>query len=489
MATELFGAKMIAPFFGSSLYVWSAVLAVTLGGLAAGYLTGGFVSTKRNTEKKLYLLLLAAASFISFMPLLSKIILQSALHLNLLGGLLISSLLILLPPVFLMGMSSPLIVQQLSGNNNSGEITGKVYAISTLGGIIATLFSGFYIIPEFGITLPCILTGVLLSLLPAIKLFKNDFKIPFIVLFFFVFNTYFSITKNKMQSEISYLSEGLLGQVMVVNYKSDKPNNDYKILFVNRIAQSYFKRSEGDTMQYPYIKTITENLSATSGKNALVLGLGGGTISNELIEKNYSVDVCELDERIYEVAQRYFSLSNKCNVYIDDARHYINTCKKKYDVIIMDMFRGEENPAHCFTTESFNTLKSILNKNGKLIINANGFYDNEAGLGFLSIIHTLNNCGYNIRIETTENEQSLSNQVVFASPDYTNNEILIKRITEKDFATLSTKGAKLLTDDCSGLDKLNLQAYRSWRLTSAGFFKEELKSGRNYPLFNQIHLH
>src|ERR1039458_10759485 len=72
MAAELLGAKMLAPYFGTSLYVWSAVLAVTLGGLAMGYFAGGIFSEKKNTERNLYYILLASAIFLIAMPLRSE---------------------------------------------------------------------------------------------------------------------------------------------------------------------------------------------------------------------------------------------------------------------------------------------------------------------------------------------------------------------------------------------------------------------------------
>ena len=54
MAAELLGAKMLAPYFGSSLYVWATVLAITLGGLAAGYFMGGILSYKSKNNEQVY---------------------------------------------------------------------------------------------------------------------------------------------------------------------------------------------------------------------------------------------------------------------------------------------------------------------------------------------------------------------------------------------------------------------------------------------------
>src|ERR1041385_3859724 len=74
MAAELLGAKMLAPYFGSSLYVWSSVLGITLGGLALGYFAGGILSQKKNAERDLYAVLLASAIFLIAMPVLAKMV-------------------------------------------------------------------------------------------------------------------------------------------------------------------------------------------------------------------------------------------------------------------------------------------------------------------------------------------------------------------------------------------------------------------------------
>src|ERR1051326_9548197 len=72
MAAELLGAKMLAPFFGSSLYVWSSVLGITLGGLALGYFTGGIISQKANAKSNLFVILLLSAIFLIVMPMLAR---------------------------------------------------------------------------------------------------------------------------------------------------------------------------------------------------------------------------------------------------------------------------------------------------------------------------------------------------------------------------------------------------------------------------------
>ncbi|MCX6297427.1 MAG: fused MFS/spermidine synthase, partial [Bacteroidetes bacterium] len=99
MAAELLGAKMLAPYFGSSLYVWASVLAITLGGLAVGYYVGGVLSYKRKDPLILFYVILAAAVFTILMPFSSKLILWLVGSHSLIPSVIISASCILFPPV------------------------------------------------------------------------------------------------------------------------------------------------------------------------------------------------------------------------------------------------------------------------------------------------------------------------------------------------------------------------------------------------------
>jgi len=167
MAVELLGAKMIAPYYGTSLYVWSAVLACTLGGLALGYLTGGILSQKYPGQKMLYGVVAVSALVTFLLPLTGKLIMELTMSLPLKTGITISALVILTPPVLLFGMVSPMIIELLARSTTAvGKAAGTVYAISTVGGICATFLTGFYLAPFVGIKESAWLTGGLLVIWP-----------------------------------------------------------------------------------------------------------------------------------------------------------------------------------------------------------------------------------------------------------------------------------------------------------------------------------
>lgn len=468
MAAELLGAKMLAPYFGSSLYVWASVLAITLGGLAAGYFAGGIVSYKSKNPLTLFNVLIAAATFTVLMPFTSKFILWAIGFKSLIPSVILASCVILLPPVFMMGMVSPLIIKAITIDaEQSGKVSGTVYAISTIGGIIATFLFGFYIIPEFGLTIPCIATGIFLGIIPLIVILKKKYfsnAVGFILICLFAI--WQSGNKELTGSKIKmlYSTEGLLGQIMVYDYPHYLDSTKYiRWLHVNKISQTMYypdaDESKNEEKYFTYVYRIADfSDSLPKGANILLLGLGGGSIANVLSQKGFNIDVCELDNRIAFVAKNYFSLNEKVNVNIDDARHFIKTCNKKYDLIIFDTFRGEDAPNHLFTTESLDETKNILNPNGFIIVNSFGYIDDKIGKAMRSIYKTLLSANFNVCLSYTEAEPDRRNLLFFASQNKMPQQI--NNIPEKN---IDLNNAEILSDNYPRLDKLNAEAAKRWR--------------------------
>jgi hypothetical protein len=147
MAYELIGAKLLAPFFGTSLYVWAAALALTLGGFTIGYFSGGCFSKKyAGSYSFLYWVLIGARLLLVIMPFTSELIVNQTINLSLAMGAIFSLLIFMLPPLVFMGMVSPIIINLLTEDAKSaGNSAGNVYAISTLGGILAIFIMGFFV--------------------------------------------------------------------------------------------------------------------------------------------------------------------------------------------------------------------------------------------------------------------------------------------------------------------------------------------------------
>ncbi len=149
MVVELLGAKLLAPFYGSSLFVWTAVLSITVLGLSLGYHFGGRLSEKGATEKDLVMILGIAAILVFAMPFTANQLISISPGMGLITGICISSLILLVPPMFCFGLVGPIIVRLMAHKVDTlGNVAGTIYFTSTFGGIVATFVFGFYLIPE-----------------------------------------------------------------------------------------------------------------------------------------------------------------------------------------------------------------------------------------------------------------------------------------------------------------------------------------------------
>jgi predicted membrane-bound spermidine synthase len=176
MAVEITGAKLVGPFYGSSLYVWSAVLAITLGGLATGYFVGGWLSRHFPNRKTLFAVIGVSALLVAPMPWLAPWVMEATLGMDLRLGITLSALVYLFPPLVCFGMVSPLIIRLISRDKSRiGHAAGTVYAVSTLGGIVVTFAVVFYVIPDIGMRECLLASAAALALFPLLyfsRLFK-----------------------------------------------------------------------------------------------------------------------------------------------------------------------------------------------------------------------------------------------------------------------------------------------------------------------------
>jgi spermidine synthase len=482
MAAELLGAKMMAPFFGTSLYVWASVLGITLGGLACGYFVGGILSEKKNIERTLYILLFASSLFLMIMPALSKSVMMHTHDLPLMAAIVLSSCIFLFPPVMMMGMVSPIITRCVG--YQSGKAAGTVYAVSTVGGIVSTFLLGFYAIPHVGLTKTAWAMGMCLGFIPFIKLarLKKFYSLMFPLTLFvsFISNQPLSTLSDV---KILYSGEGLLGQIIVADYPAfdtaSKATTE-RILFVNRSIQTILEDSAGKKKYMEYVNTALSHVHSTKKGQALLMGLGGGCFANGLIAKGYATQVVELDERIDHCANNYFNLSPKAALTIDDARHYVRSLHNQpFDVMVLDAFVGEVNPHHLATKEFFNELKNHLKDSGIFIMNGNGYWDGEIGKGTRSVCKTAAAAGFHVQVLPTNAYEDYRNILLLCSKSKSG----IGNVSGKYIATLNLSNDVILEDEKPLLEILNTQANLRWRDGCKKFLVYSYSSGKDVLFF------
>ncbi|MFC2111171.1 spermidine synthase [Bacteroidota bacterium] len=505
MACELFGAKMIAPFFGTTIYSWAGVLAVTLGGLAVGYYLGGWLTTKYKAIKLLIIILISSGVFMLLMPFISNGVMSAAMNMNILSGLVLSLLVFLFPPIIFFGMVSPVIIHALvSSVDATGKTAGRVYAISTVGGVLNTLFLGFYVIPEFGIKIPTLIYGAIILVLPLLLIQKKR-KLPTALILIFAIAIIFKVQTSGSENDsrqmfnISYSSEGLLGQIKVMDYglKMDSFGIlPIRGLLVNNTWQTVIN-SNDMTGLLDYIYFMRPLFSAYPAKaDVLLIGLGGGTLCSEIQKKSLNVDVVEIDKRLKEISYRYFGLDRKTNIIIDDGRHYLNKVEKKYDIIVFDAFLGENPPWHLLTLESFQRVKELLKPDGSLFIEFYGYIEGETGLSGRSVYRTLIEAGFKTDIIATSDEDGIERNFIYVASekefnfnnlDYSGLKYTDKKIDDLNKFLLNTKeidftNAITLTDDCPALEKMLMNPALDWRKSLNKLFRNNLIE-QNQPIY------
>ncbi|HIA10616.1 MAG TPA: hypothetical protein EYN69_00895 [Flavobacteriales bacterium] len=475
MTVELLAARMLTPYFGAGLQTWGAVIGITLTSLGLGYYLGGRLSEKFQTKEFIYWTILLASIFIIMMPSNAKKLIASLIDVERMMALLIAVPLLLVPVLALLGMIPVLIIQRLTEEtDDSGNTTGQVYTISTIGGIVGTYLMGFVIIPNYGLTVPAIITGLVCGAISMILLLSKGKMIAASYLVVILFSL-LSMRQEKTRSAIKvlYQSEGLMGQLMVVDMKY---NQGYeRALFVNRMGQTIVDMRTGKS-KWSYVDYLTSVASKLpEGAEVLLLGLGGGTTANQLSSiLNLNVTTVDLDARMPHLAAKYFAMDNKVNVVIDDARHYIESCDAKYDLVIFDLYKGEVIPAQALTIECFTKVKDLLNESGFLVISFNGFLDGDIGRAGRSVYKTLVSAGLKTELMPTYEEPKYRNCIFIASEEkmeYTDLRFNLQGaegdldITSlfMDPASLDFDDAVVFTDDQPLLEHYNASAAAAWR--------------------------
>ncbi len=165
MIIEILGAKMLAPYFGTSHFVWTAQIAVTLVALAAGYYAGGRLVDRSPKLGRLYLAILLAAVYLSAtVPMIERVCFW-CLDFNLALGSLLASTLLFFVPLALLAMVGPFFVRVLTSSVSTvGGNVGLLTAVSTLGSFAGTLLIGYVLIPFFPNSITMFVTAAWLML-------------------------------------------------------------------------------------------------------------------------------------------------------------------------------------------------------------------------------------------------------------------------------------------------------------------------------------
>lgn len=441
MVIELLGTRLIAPFYGASLYVWTSLISVTLIALALGYYIGG-IWADRAKRTGLALIIALAGLLTLIIPWLTGPVLLATDPLGLRLGTFTSTLILFSPSLIMLGMIGPFAVKlSTSTLANVGASTGSIYAVSTVGSVVGTLFLGFYLFPLVGSREIFIGLGLLLFLLAAIVAYfeRNHRKLAYRLAPIILLSAIGIVAlphiadadriyANDQSFQTQFERESLYGWVRVI----DNPTENYRLLTVDASTIGAASISHGENaLTYQNIVGLLPALSPNM-KRALLIGQGAGHMAMTLKLHDIETDTLEIDPAVAEAARDYFNFTPTGRTIIGDARYEIRQLEGPYDLIILDVFTGGSEPVHLLTVEAMMQLNTLLSEQGMLALNFVAFYEDGNNLALASVAKTL--------------AQVFPQQSVFISdPDSDFN----------DFIFLATNQAITLDNSALGNDQRN----------------------------------
>ena len=481
MVTEIAGAKILTPYFGASLYSWAATLSITLFALMTGYYFGGYVTTKpkfSHTNNIVWVFFISGLAVL-LMPSLGNFVMQKTISFSFFVGLIISEMLFLFSPIFLMGMISPMIIFQITKKvEQSGRSAGNIYAISTSGGILFTLAFGFLIIPHYGINLPVKILGVLVSMIALGLFLKDKLASKKIITNFLIALVLAAIAFNQkkpsnlppqLNMKMVEYSEGLLGELKVIDELTFPPDGNPVVvrkLKTNNIQQNFvFRDMPTQSLNY-YVNFTRQLIPFLPKKNsALLIGLGAGSMYKVLNDQKVKVETVEIDKRIYDIGVKYFGMPSHSNHSITDGRYFINVTDKKYDLVILDAIIGESVPGQLITLESFRRCYEILGADGTLIIEHGGLLNFSDNSFIPSVYNTLMAAGFHVSIFNPLQLDTYGDVLLVASKKEFDvskisifSDVFIKGGPLSDYSlsidNFNNQSANILTDDINNFDVL-----------------------------------
>jgi spermidine synthase len=392
MAVEMTGLRLLAPYFGTSLLVTTALIGTLMGCLSFGYWVGGRVADKHPTLKALSKATMTASVLVLLIPFLSQPILRAAsaalrpllegkdlsdpvvAYTSLVGGLL-GTLALLSFPITIMGMVSPWAIRlAVDDVEHSGQIAGRLYALSTFGSIVGSFLPALFMVPVFGVRNTFLIVGIVFLAVSAVGLLGSmKAVIPPAAAALLLLIPPGAV---RPMDGLVYETESLYHFIQVVQEPYGNCPDAYH-LYLNEGVGVHSVKCPSATIEtrgvWTYMAATPLWLDDPSQmEDALIIGLAGGTIARQMLEAfpNAHVDGVEIDGAVVEVGKKYFDNDDpRIDAIVMDGRNYLQLTDRKYDLVMMDAYRQPYIPFHLVTREFFEQVRDHMNEDAVLAVN------------------------------------------------------------------------------------------------------------------------
>lgn len=379
LAVELLGTRILAPFYGASLYLWSALISVTLAALSAGYAIGGRWADRGPKLSRFATLIGLAGLWIMVIPWLRGPVLSVTEAAGLRAAVLITATILFFPPLTLLGMVSPYAIRlKVASLDVVGRTAGNLYAVSTVASVIAAIATGFFLIPNIGVARLVFLTGFLLfatSIFGLVVHYKAKAAFVTVLVLMATGTLVYRIAPKETDDQdrgLLVVEQSAYAEIRVVD------KDDLRYMLIDGGSHTIIDpQTWQSNLIYVSVLDIAKGFFTKPG-NMLLVGLGGGAVVKSYYRDGWTIDAVEIDPVVTQVARKYFGLwPGEAEVHEMDGRQFLLNSGKKYDLIVMDAFGSSSIPFHLVTTEAFALLHSHLSDGGVMAMNveAEGWRD------------------------------------------------------------------------------------------------------------------
>lgn len=374
MATEMAGSRLLAPFFGNSLFIWANLIGLILIYLTAGYYLGGRLADRRPEARLLYLLTMTAAVTIALLPFVAHPVMSLAIRGideisagAFLGSFSVTVLLFAIP-ITILGMVPPFAIRlRMTTVETAGNVSGGLYALSTMGSIIGTFTPVLLIIPWIGTRNTMLLFALILATVSAMGLAKVGYGgAPLLI------------------AAAMLIPQGAIKPGENSIFETESPYHYIQV--VERGGTRYLKLNEGWAVHsaynpdqsfygsyWDYFLLAPWFAGDKPPREALNIGSAAGTVPKQLLAfyPGVHVDGVELDPDIVAVGREYFAMDDEpgLTIHVQDGRPFLKTSPKRWDYIAVDAYRQPYIPFYLTTREFFTEASDHLTGSGVLMIN------------------------------------------------------------------------------------------------------------------------
>jgi spermidine synthase len=371
-ATEICASRLLAPYFGASTVVWANVIGLILVALSIGYWLGGKIADRRPHPNVLGGLILAAAALTAVVPFAA----QPFLDLTVQGldnvsagavvGSFLGSLVLFAPPVVLLGTVAPFAIRlAVTDLSVAGAVSGRLYALSTVGSIFGVFLPAIVTIELVGVQRTLVGTAILVALGGSLLLRRRWLAAPVAL------------------AAVLAVPVGIVKPVAGLLYEKESQYQFVQVVQKGAVRDLYLNEGIAVHSEWRPHSVLTGDewdmfltvppLLRRPVRSVAILGNAGGTTARAygVFYPSARIDGVELDPAVTAAARRYMGLGRirRLHVITADARPFLLHTHDRFDLILVDAYRQPYVPFYLATQQFFRLVRSRLRPGGIVALN------------------------------------------------------------------------------------------------------------------------